>query len=80
MMADIRLDTEASAQNHPNPFHPTTVRFGLPDAAKGITLSVLDVLGRRVATLLELSALPAGWHSVVFDATTLPSGGYTCVL
>lgn len=38
------------------------------------------MLGRRVATLLKSGALQAGWHTIRFDASGLPSGVYTLVL
>ena len=61
--------------NYPNPFNPqTTIRVGLPEAAR-VRLDVFDVLGRRVATLLD-EQRPAGWHTVVFEARALPSGVY----
>lgn len=66
---------EYSLQNHPNPFNPETViRFSMPVASytKGV---VYDLLGREVATLLD-GDLPAGDHSVKFNAADLPSGVY----
>lgn len=74
----LRLD-----QNFPNPFNPTTViRFnvGTQDLASlQIRLSVVDMTGREVAVLVD-RIMPAGEHSVSFDATALPSGIYLYVL
>lgn len=62
-------------QNFPNPFNPATViRFELP-VSTVVHLSVYDVLGREVATLLNATA-SAGPHEVTFDATGLASGTY----
>jgi lysophospholipase L1-like esterase len=57
----------------PNPFAGrTTLRVALPEAG-AVRLSVHDVLGREVATLLE-GEVAAGEHAVAFDAEGLPSG------
>jgi hypothetical protein len=62
-------------QNYPNPFNPgTTIRFALPTAAD-IELAIYDMLGRRVALLLD-ERRDAGWHSVVWDAAGFASGVY----
>jgi len=62
-------------QNYPNPFNPvTTIQFALPQSSD-VNLSVYDVLGRRVATLVN-GQLQAGQHAVNFQATDLPSGMY----
>jgi anthranilate phosphoribosyltransferase len=61
--------------NFPNPFNPTTViGFQLP-AARVVHLVVLDLLGQRVATLVE-GKQEAGYHEVTFDASRLSSGIY----
>lgn len=62
-------------QNYPNPFNPSTsITFSLAKSGKA-QLSVFDVLGRKVATLLN-QTLSAGSHSVQFDASALSSGMY----
>lgn len=62
-------------QNYPNPFNPVTqISFGLP-AQSEVTITVYNVLGRRVAVLVN-STLAAGWHTVPFDASQLSSGVY----
>jgi hypothetical protein len=59
-------------QNYPNPFNPsTTIEFSLPKAAD-IRLDIFNILGQRVTTLVN-GQLPAGDHSVIFDADR--SGG-----
>ncbi|MFU8859075.1 MAG: T9SS type A sorting domain-containing protein [Cyclonatronaceae bacterium] len=53
----------------------TSIRFGIPDGGGGVRLEVFDLLGRKVATLVD-QALPAGWQTVTFDAGNLNSGIY----
>ena len=61
--------------NYPNPFNPeTTIRFGMPESG-AVRLEVYDVLGRRVALLVD-RRLAAGWHEATFEAAGLPSGVY----
>jgi hypothetical protein len=61
--------------SYPNPFNPVTVlRYGLP-ASSVVRLVVYDVLGRVVSRLVD-AAQSAGWHAVVFDGSSLPSGVY----
>ncbi|MBU1072277.1 glycoside hydrolase family 88 protein, partial [bacterium] len=53
------------AQNAPNPFNPVTmIRFDLP-AAAAVNLSVYDLCGRRIATLVD-GELPPGAHACVW--------------
>ena len=62
-------------QNYPNPFNPSTViDFELPANSK-VRLEVYNMLGQRVATLVN-EQKPAGWHHVSFDASGLSSGVY----
>ena len=62
-------------QNYPNPFNPETIiSFELGNDSQ-VTLEVFDMLGRRVATLIN-SKMASGTHSVTFDASQLSSGVY----
>ncbi|HEX7342860.1 MAG TPA: multicopper oxidase domain-containing protein, partial [bacterium] len=61
--------------SHPNPFNPlATIRFLLPEA-QNVRLSVTDITGREVATLVN-GWRGSGEHQVTFDAANLPSGIY----
>ncbi len=63
-------------QNYPNPFNPSTnINFSLPEASK-VSLVVYDMLGRKIATLIDGEQLNAANHSVRFDASALASGMY----
>lgn len=63
------------SQNYPNPFNPTTIiEFALPEA-NDVRLMVYDILGRRVARLVDEIMQP-GYHKVKFDASHLASGMY----
>lgn len=64
------------SQNYPNPFNPTTnIAFKL-GSASNVTLSVYNVLGQKVASLLTNRKMTAGSHIVGFDASQLSSGIY----
>ncbi len=63
-------------QNFPNPFNPSTViNFELNRTAN-VTLEVYNVVGQKVATLINNEARSAGRHSVQFDGRSLSSGVY----
>lgn len=72
--APVALDFELIG-NYPNPFNPTTtIRFSLGEVSN-VTLTVFDVNGREVSTLMSGSA-SAGVHEVSFDGAGLSSGVY----
>lgn len=75
---ETETDTPAEfklSQNYPNPFNPSTIiSYQLPVNSE-VTLKVFDMLGRDIATLVD-GSIPAGSHSVTFDAVGLTSGMY----
>jgi photosystem II stability/assembly factor-like uncharacterized protein len=78
-------------QNYPNPFNPSTkISYSVPPlagrdlvrradgqltAVSFVRLSVYDVLGREVATLVDEAQAP-GAHEVIWDARNVASGVY----
>ncbi|MDF1611783.1 putative Ig domain-containing protein [Stygiobacter electus] len=81
VIPDTKVETEEIPasfelyQNYPNPFNPTTsIKFGLPKESH-VRLSVYTILGQEVATLVN-NVMSAGYHTVNFDASNLPSGMY----
>jgi hypothetical protein len=66
-------------QNYPNPFNAGT-KFGFRIADEGlVTLTVYDVLGREVATVVNQQMAP-GSYVVPWDADGVSSGIYFCTL
>jgi hypothetical protein len=65
-------------QNTPNPFHESTFFSFKLAAASNVTLKVLDLLGKNVATLIDNENMQAGKHVVRFspEKYQLPSGMY----
>ena len=68
-------ETYSLSQNYPNPFNPsTTIDYQLPKPGF-VNLTVFDVLGQEVKTLVN-EYKQAGTYNVRFDASELPSGVY----
>lgn len=62
-------------QNYPNPFNPsTTISFDLPNS-EFVTLTVYDVLGKQVTSLVN-EFKNAGRYDIRFEANRLSSGMY----
>ncbi|MFO7447695.1 MAG: T9SS type A sorting domain-containing protein [Ignavibacteriaceae bacterium] len=65
----------ALGQNYPNPFNPSTkISFNLDRSAHTV-LSVYNLLGQKVATLIS-GEMPSGYHEINFDASKLSTGVY----
>lgn len=73
---DVNIpDRFSLEQNYPNPFNPETkINFGLT-VESNVSLKIFNTLGEEVTTLLN-SNLPAGMHSLDFNAAGLTSGVY----
>ena len=64
------------SQNYPNPFNPTTnLTFKIPNRCE-ISLKIYNILGEKVATLINGKMMEAGHHRVIWNASDLPSGIY----
>lgn len=62
-------------QNYPNPFNPITIiKFALPKDSE-VNLSIYNVLGELVTTLVN-EEMKAGYHQVDFNAANLATGVY----
>jgi len=81
-MTELSVDEDVIApktftleQNYPNPFNPTTtIAFSL-NTASPVKLTVFDILGQEVATLVN-EYKTVGSHKIQWRANTMPSGVY----
>jgi hypothetical protein len=63
------------SQNYPNPFNPSTeIRYSVP-AVSVVKLSIYNILGQEVATLVNEQMQP-GNYSIQWDASRMSSGLY----
>lgn len=66
-------------QNYPNPFNPTTIiEYRLP-SKNFVSLKIIDLLGKDVATLVNRSE-ESGFHKVLWNGSNSSSGVYIAVL
>ncbi|HEX9152291.1 MAG TPA: T9SS type A sorting domain-containing protein, partial [Flavobacterium sp.] len=62
-------------QNYPNPFNPaTTIKFQVPNSSL-VKITVFDILGKEVSTLVNEQMTP-GVYNINWDAANYPSGVY----
>ena len=62
-------------QNFPNPFNPVTIiRYDIVNSTH-VEISVYDIAGRKVATLVDQNQMP-GKYAVEWDAKNMASGIY----
>ncbi len=67
------------SQNYPNPFNPsTTIKFTIPKNSQNenVQINVFDILGKKVATLVNENGLSAGTYEITWHATNFSSGVY----
>jgi hypothetical protein len=62
-------------QNYPNPFNPSTVIKYRLSTAGNVRITIFDLLGREVITLLNKQK-PAGSYQMNWNASGIPSGVY----
>lgn len=63
------------SNSFPNPFNnTTTISYGLPESG-AVTISIFDLNGRSVKTLLN-QKITAGHHSITWNAEAMGSGTY----
>jgi hypothetical protein len=64
----VELPTNyALAQNHPNPFNPTTmISYQIPKAGE-VKLTIINSLGQKVRTLVS-GQVAAGYHQALWDS------------
>ena len=63
------------SQNYPNPFNSSTrYKYGLPEKSN-LSIRVFDISGRMVTRLVE-GEVEAGYHTAIWDASTVSTGVY----
>jgi hypothetical protein len=73
--SNVLVTSYALYQNYPNPFNPeTSIAFDLVENGH-VSLSIYNVLGEQLTTLVD-GQMTSGRHSVVFNGANLASGVY----
>ncbi len=74
------LKQDMRLKNYPNPFRKqTSVSFDLPGDGR-VTITLVNLIGQVVATLITDKAYAPGSHSVVFDSSGIQPGIYVLKL
>lgn len=74
-MENPKIPREELLQNHPNPFHQSTkIQYSLPKSG-AITLTIYDITGRLVDTLVDEKKEP-GVYQIQWEGKDLASGIY----
>jgi hypothetical protein len=74
--SELIPDVYSLEQNYPNPFNPSTViEFSLPENVNSIKLTIYNILGEKVAELVNTSLI-AGKYSYQWDARNVATGMY----
>ncbi|MCC5932741.1 MAG: immunoglobulin domain-containing protein [Balneolales bacterium] len=72
----LRLDDFSLSPNFPNPFRQrTTISFILPEASV-VELTIHDIQGRLVGTMLSNTSLEAGIHEYEWESRWMANGTY----
>jgi hypothetical protein len=73
-IGDVPMRSLALYQNYPNPFNPVTTLSFVLDRPSAVTLTIYDVTGRRIATVID-EPMSEGPHDVLWESTDI--GGHT---
>jgi hypothetical protein len=68
---------KVSMYAYPNPFSetPVEIQYSLPKASK-VTLSISNILGVTIATLVDNQDVSEGNHTVKYSGESIPTGSY----
>jgi len=75
----IKSSEELKIKVTPNPFNITTNIFYQTVSASNNRVSILNILGQNVTTLLDEYQIK-GEHKITWNASGIPSGIYFCIL
>ncbi|MCU7504043.1 MAG: T9SS type A sorting domain-containing protein [Ignavibacteria bacterium] len=75
---DSQIPSSYDIANYPNPFNPVTkIRISLPEESS-VSLTIYNLLGREVKTILKNEKLKRGVYEYNWEGIGLPSGVYIC--
>jgi hypothetical protein len=73
---NIGTENGMIASNYPNPFNgKTTIKYNLASGST-VSIDILDINGKKVATVKQKEKQTAGVHNVEFNAENLETGIY----